>query len=246
MKTTTSRRVPCTYCGTDVPFKEVTQDHVIGESWYTSSAEDLERWKVPACRKCNNQLSAIEKAVLVRLAFCLDPKNEAHRPICERALRAVDPSAAKTPREARHRMALRQKMQRELKFFEHRDSHGIMPSFADNFDAGSRYGVLISGEQYRGLGEKWAKGLYRYHLKKLVPKDATFDVYSADAETERAAFSHVQSDLVLLHRGPDLQVLMHHTAGPGVESTLFSVRIWQRFKMQMAITVGGDPEDEET
>ena len=45
--------------------------------------------------------------------------------------------------------------------------------------ANSRYGVLISGEQYRVLGEKWAKGLYRYHLKKLVPKDATFNVYSA-------------------------------------------------------------------
>lgn len=245
MKTTASRRIPCTYCGIDVPFKEITQDHVFGESWYTSSAEYLERWKVPACRNCNNQLGATEKAVLVRLAFCLDPRNEAYRPICERALRAIDPSAATTQREARHRAALRQRMQRELKFFDSRDSYGVMPSFADNFDAGSRYGVLISGEQYRALGEKWAKGLYRYHLKKLVPKGATFDVYSADAETEREALSHLQPELVPLHRGPDLQVLMHHAAEQGVESTIFAVRIWQRFKMQMAITVGGEPDDDD-
>jgi hypothetical protein len=227
----------CSYCGTEVPKREITQDHVIGDSWYTPRSEGLEKWKVPACTACNHRLGSIERAVLVRLGFCLNPDEAANRPIIDLAMRAIDPAAGKSQKDAAHRLALGRKIRREMKRIEQRDDPAIMASFRENFDDGSRYGLMVTNEQRRILGTKWAKGLYRYHLGQIVPAEAAIDIYDADAETEHEALGPLLDEMNALHRGPDLQVLMHHSRDDRRELVLFAIRLWERFKMQMAVTI---------
>jgi hypothetical protein len=139
MRCTAGRRIVCSYCRGETPLREITKDHVIGESWYTTNAGDLEKWKVPACKPCNNELSRVEREILIRLALCLDPSEAAHLAIIEYAMRAIDPAAATNPRDAKHRLALQQKIKREMIIVDRPDAPDVMPSFRENFDIGSRH-----------------------------------------------------------------------------------------------------------
>jgi len=50
-----------------------TLDHVFPKHWFPESTpQNLNRWTVPACHKCNDELGGIEKVLLNRMALCLD------------------------------------------------------------------------------------------------------------------------------------------------------------------------------
>jgi len=50
-----------------------TLDHVFPKHWFPESTpQNLNRWTVPACYKCNDELGGIEKVLLNRMALCLD------------------------------------------------------------------------------------------------------------------------------------------------------------------------------
>ena len=93
--------------------------------------------------------------------FCLDPVEPANRLIINLAMRAIDPATGKSSKDAAHRLALGQKIRREMKRIERRDGQDVMPSFRRNFDDGSHYGLMVTNEQRRTLGAKWSRGLSR-------------------------------------------------------------------------------------
>ena len=50
-----------------------TLDHVFPKQWFPESTpQNLNRWTVPACHKCNCELGGIEKVLLSRMVLCLD------------------------------------------------------------------------------------------------------------------------------------------------------------------------------
>ena len=54
-----------------------TKEHVFPKSWYPESTpNDLEKWKVPSCKRCNNEYSFYEQDLLIRLGLGLFKKNE--------------------------------------------------------------------------------------------------------------------------------------------------------------------------
>jgi hypothetical protein len=66
-----------------------------------------------------------------------------HQKIAKDALDAVNTKKPKNPRDAMHRFNQRQKLSREWMDIQNRDAQGVFPSFQNNFDKGSRTGILI-------------------------------------------------------------------------------------------------------
>src|SRR5713101_2012146 len=90
-------------------------DHVIPTSWYPDTTpEDLERWKIPSCTKCNARYGAIENEILLRLGLCLSPGDIQAAGIAEKALRAIKPEFARSERDRRAREAKRRQIRSEL------------------------------------------------------------------------------------------------------------------------------------
>jgi hypothetical protein len=54
-----------------------------------TTPENVQRWTVPSCWQCNNDLSKIEKRLLVGLGLCLDPHLEGASGIGKLALRSL-------------------------------------------------------------------------------------------------------------------------------------------------------------
>ena len=64
----------CIHCL--VEFEKLNWDHVFPESWYPDTTpNDLYKWKIPSCIKCNDDYGRIEKDLMIRIGLCLNPGN---------------------------------------------------------------------------------------------------------------------------------------------------------------------------
>ncbi len=113
MKTAKKR---CVHCPSD----SETMDHVFPRSWYPDTTpDDVQRWTVPSCFKCNNELSRIERNLLISLGLCLDPHLPGASGIGERALRSLGIDAEGISEEEKaHRDKSRAKLQSKLMPYE--------------------------------------------------------------------------------------------------------------------------------
>jgi hypothetical protein len=81
----------CIYCLKFFP--RLTKDHVLPASWFPSSTpENLEKWSVPSCTRCNNRLGAIEEDLFTRLALCIDEKKRGAFGIQEKMVKRIFPT----------------------------------------------------------------------------------------------------------------------------------------------------------
>ena len=88
----------CVHCLKNV--EDLTRDHVFPKAWYPANTpQNLERWTIPSCRKCNEEYGRLEEDLLFRLGMCLDPEDAKSSGIADKVLRAIDPECATTPKE---------------------------------------------------------------------------------------------------------------------------------------------------
>jgi hypothetical protein len=60
----------CVHCLKDNV--ELTEDHMFPKAWYPdTTAENLEKWKIPSCLECNQRLGKLERDLIGRLALTL-------------------------------------------------------------------------------------------------------------------------------------------------------------------------------
>jgi hypothetical protein len=139
----------CTYC---LEFSEkLTWDHVLPVSWYPDTTpNNIEKWKVPACRKCNREFGRVEEELLLKLGLCLDPQSIASLGISHKVLRAVNPAYAKNDRDKRVRERKRNKLLKEAVHFDKLPENGVFPNFGpyDNLIYHGYHAVLIPEEVY--------------------------------------------------------------------------------------------------
>jgi hypothetical protein len=80
--------------------KKMNWDHVFPESWYPATTPDnLEKWKIPSCVKCNSDYGEMERKMLHRLGLTLSPENLFALGITDKVHRALDGSFGKNDRD---------------------------------------------------------------------------------------------------------------------------------------------------
>lgn len=96
---------------------EPTKDHLFPSSWYPDSTpENVQRWTLPSCGRCNGEYGEIEKELFVYFALCLDPQKAEASGLAKRALRSFGVDVSGISDEERiHRQALRDRIPREMK-----------------------------------------------------------------------------------------------------------------------------------
>ncbi|WFU18546.1 hypothetical protein [Bradyrhizobium sp. CB3481] len=81
-------------------------DHVFPKSWYPdTTAADFEKWQIPSCIACNDRYGKLERDLIGRLGLALDASNSASAGLADKALRAINPDAAKSEGDAAARDA---------------------------------------------------------------------------------------------------------------------------------------------
>lgn len=123
--------VLCVHCLAPLPSKGPlrTRDHAPPSLWYLPGSSG-ERPTAPSCPNCNAAQKEIETRVAdLRLRFADDPR-PAHAEIGAAALRALDPDAARGPKDRVHREAARRRIQKLAEeSYSSRGGSPVLPGF---------------------------------------------------------------------------------------------------------------------
>ena len=104
----------CAHCLCDSPVR--TADHVFPKAWYPESTPaNLEKWQMPSCERCNADYGRLEEDLLLRLGLCISDSARESLGIGTKVVNALDPSRAKSPRDARIRLAKAKKILQDSK-----------------------------------------------------------------------------------------------------------------------------------
>jgi len=219
--------------------KKLTWDHVLPLSWYPDSTpEDIEKWKVPACRKCNEELGRIEEELLLRLGLCLEPNSISALGISHKALRAVSPQYAKNERDRRIREGKRKKLLEEIIDFDDVPEEGLLPHFGllpwlkyDGYHA-----VLIPEKHLKIYAEKLVRGMSLILDGLLLGDEYVVDLHVIKEESDHEATNLFEGRSSLYHRG--LGFIVNRMVREDHKSWIYSFEIWQRFKFYTVVHPG--------
>ena len=225
----------CVHCL--LPFGKLTWDHVFPSGWYPDGTpNNIEKWKIPACRDCNLQHSKSEGELLIKLGMCIDPDDSRSAGIADKAIRATQSSQGRDERDAARREALRQKLLAQTLKGEKVPRSAIYPGFGPMAELPEREQVAmpISATAIRRLAEKVVRGLIYVLDGKLVEQPYVVEVHVLDD----AGATPIREALVkhgkAFERGPGITVTRAVTPEDGL-SGFYEVEIWGRFKVYVSV-----------
>jgi hypothetical protein len=197
----------------------------------------LYKWRIPSCIPCNHELGKIEEDLLRRVAFALDPNTPANQSIVDKALRSVNPAAARDERDRAARASLMQRMYKEM-------LDGTAIPRAEIYQGmGERWGrpieeqtaIVIPTNSLPRITEKIVRGIFYiedgvfieppFAVKVLDVNDVTSGLITQILDTFGQSYA----------REPGIVVRRAVTPEDGIGS-LFEIEIWQQFKVYAAVT----------
>ncbi len=167
----------CVHCGQ--PLAEETRDHVFPKSWYPeTTAVETQRWTVPSCGICNNELGRKEKEVFSRLVLCVDPRLAEAAGLSAKAMRSMGIGAeGLSPEEAKHRRAQKLKIIGATRPYQAGTATlpglGPHPGFRDE----ELIQIEIPADPLREVAKKMVRGCEYVLAGRIVEKPYDVGIY---------------------------------------------------------------------
>jgi hypothetical protein len=147
----------------------------------------------------------------------------------------MDASLAPDEREREHRQAAWDALAADTMKIDRPPDVGLLPSFASNFDLGSRMSIRIQSEKLNSVIEKWGLGIHSHIWKKPAAIDAEITVLQIDALDARELLQGAEGHWKTIDRGPGIQIRYVSGCGGDERFTLYEFTIWERFVAYAAI-----------
>ncbi|MBK8815413.1 MAG: hypothetical protein IPN42_07885 [Methylococcaceae bacterium] len=94
----------CVHC-LKIVHRRRNWDHVFPQAWYPDTTpKNIEKWKIPTCKPCNDEYGRIEKELGIILSACIDPQSSSASGIWTKTLRAMNHFHGKTNKDKRARV----------------------------------------------------------------------------------------------------------------------------------------------
>lgn len=226
----------CVHCLRDpVPR---TWDHVFPESWYPDTTPaNLEKWKIPACRPCNQEYSQIEQDLLLRVGLCIDPNALESAGVVPKVLRSLNPAYAKDERDRNAREAKRAQILRQLLKGSDIPETAIYPNFEEKWGRrpDQQMGVPIRVRSVHRLFEKIVRGIFYLEDGKFVELPYAIDLYPLRDQHSEIFTSLLDRFGQLYAREPGI-IVRRAVAHEDRMSSIFEIEIWQMFRTYAVVT----------
>lgn len=217
----------CVHCLAQVD--AITADHLFPKSWYPETTpQDLEKWKFPACGKCNKAYGKIEESLRLHLAACLDPKAAASAGIWKRALDSLNPDKARNPIDAHKRRLARQRFVRSLRKAEpEKYKNHLLPEIRDR--PMGNVALHVSGAHIKRFAEKLVRGTVYITERRYIDTDQEINVSLLQREGEGEILKLLEQFGELHERGPGIRI-RKAVAHDAKTNALFVFDIWDQFR----------------
>lgn len=212
--------------------KDITWDHVFPVAWYPDSTpNNISKWKIPACSKCNREYGRVEEDLMIRIGLCLDPKNPSSLGIPRKAIRAISPQLAKNEKDRLCRQDKHEKLMRESFSGANIPSRGVYPNLGDitNSDPSNLLAFQIPAESIRKLNEKIIRGITFLEDNIYIEPPFKINFWAVEDSAAQSVIAFLKRFGKIYAREPGIVVCRVVVPTEGL--ALFSINIWNRFKM---------------
>ncbi|MBE9207314.1 hypothetical protein IQ244_12410 [Nostoc sp. LEGE 06077] len=224
----------CVHCLQNVD--NLTRDHVFPSAWYPDNTlENLQRWTVPSCKKCNEEYGRLEEDLLLRLGICICPEDANSSGISDKVLRSIDPESAKNRTDKRFRERKREKIKKELFQWKTMPTIGLHPNFGvqNNIYYPEYLTILISAEKLERLCHKIVRGITYITDKVFIEENSNIHFFTVDDKAARPILEDMKKNLVT-YELPGIKVVRAMTSG-NLNAGFYAIEIWGRLKMYAVV-----------
>ncbi len=225
----------CVHCLSHV--QKRNWDHVFPVSWYPDSTpQNIEKWKIPTCKPCNDAYGVIEEELGQVLSLCVEPDTIEFKGVYQRLLRAFDPSQGRNDKDRKIRARKRERILKEMLRGDQIPSEGIYPGLGERWNRPrtQQRALLVPAKHIERLGMKIVRGLAYLEDGKLIGNDFEIEhhpiVESGSKLFEEALAKFGQR----LSRGPGIVVSRAVTNEDGV-SSIYKIVIWGEFVLYLTV-----------
>jgi hypothetical protein len=214
---------------------ELTSDHMFPKAWYPeTTAENLEKWQIPACSACNSRYGKIENDLLGRIALTLDAKNPASAGLCEKALRALNPAAGRDEGDAAAREARAKKILAEMFRGEQIKTGNIVPGLGERWGRPleEQLAIKIPEESFPAMTEKIVRGLAYREDNAFIKPPQKLECFLPEEEGAREVKELLDKQGTVFKREPGLVIRRGKLDGGDV----YEITFWGQFKTYATVT----------
>jgi hypothetical protein len=229
-----ARSIPgrCVHCLQNV--EAITDDHLFPRSWYpTTTPQNLEKWKFPACRECNSAYGKLEEELRLLLAACVDPKSEAAAGIWERALDSMNPAKARNPIDAIKRKNARRRFLKRLRQVDPSAVDGVLPEIHADRPKGN-VALLVPAQDTQKFIEKLVRGTVYLTESRYVEQDQELTISLLRPEDGQPIVKLLENFGELYERAPGIRI-RKAIAQDARTNALFVFDIWDQFRFHGAV-----------
>ena len=202
-------------------------DHVFPQGWYPDTTpENLEKWKIPSCKPCNDEYGRIEDDLGIILSTSINPRSAKASGIWAKTLRALNSAKGKTEKDKKARAKRKEKILSMIQRGSDIPDHGTYPGLGERWNRPEEQqtALFVPARLLQKLAEKIVKGLAFTEDEQLI--DAEFDIehhvmdgnYSTPFDEILTRFGEEHS------RGPGINIVRAVTPEDGVSAFYFTKR----------------------
>lgn len=212
----------------------LTWDHVFPKAWYPpTTPPNLEKWKVPACLKCNREYGVLEEDLFVAFGLCLDPNEPDTSALVEKALRSIDPDAGRDGKDKKKRARRRQRVLSQLMAPEQIPSHAVLPNF-ERPAGGETGGIFVKARYLQRLCEKLVRGISYLEDDLLIREPYRIQFFVVRDQEAEPIVALCQKYGTLYAREPGIEIYRAVAPEDGISSA-HAITIWKRLKMYAVV-----------
>ncbi|MFV1976452.1 MAG: hypothetical protein ACC651_11940 [Candidatus Scalindua sp.] len=225
----------CVHCLKEVPKRN--WDHVFPQGWYPDTTpENLEKWKIPTCKRCNDEYGRIEEDLGIMLSACINPETAQASGIWKKTLRALDPSYGKNEKDKRARERKKRKLLKLMRRGDEIPDHGIYPGLGERWGRprNEQVALPVPAKHLQKLAEKIVKGLAFIEDGQLVDANTGIEYHVANEEGAQPIVEALEKFGKGHSRGPGIEVIRAVTPDDGV-SGFYKITVWGELVMYVTV-----------
>lgn len=225
----------CVHCLKEFPKRN--WDHVFPQGWYPDTTpQNLEKWKIPTCKPCNDEYGRIEDDLGIILSACVNPKSARASGIWKKTLRALDPSQGKNEKDRRARERKRARLLETIRTGDEIPNHGIYPGLGERWGRprNEQVAVLVPAKHLQKLAEKIVKGFAFIEDGQVIDAHTEIEHHVVTDEGAKPIVEALQRFGKEHSRGPGIDVVRAVTPEDGV-SALYKITVWGEFVMYVSV-----------
>jgi len=230
----------CVYCLND--FIELTSDHVFPSSWYPETTpENLEKWQVPSCEKCNKKYGKIEEDLLIRFGLTISPNKLASLGISDKVLRSLNPKKGRNIKDTYMRYKKRQKFISDLIPAYKYPINTYVPNFEpkNTYQYYNGIGIPLPCNDLILFAKKLVKGITYITKDQYLDENFEINVFFLENNDAEPIKNMINKFGIEYHRGPGIKITIGN-AIDAPEYGAYHILIWNRINIYCLVMPAKD------